>query len=163
MKKIKYYHHVSVSYDPNRSRAPWSIDGVHHFNDGNLAECEASDLFGYGFRYDTQAVPFDLGSDIEPLRMSVKSNGCSLACVYSDNKDTAKADIIAEYFRRVHSVRWVYVIRKESYSDMYQMDATEFQEFVERFGGLTRESGKTYYKIKIRTTQKMEQWLMARV
>ena len=163
MRKRIYHRRVRLLCDPARSRAPWSVDGVHYFNDGNLCECEASDFYGYGFQFDKKAVPFDRGSDIQPLRLSVKSNGCSLACVYSENKDTAKAEIIAEYFERVHSVGWVYVIRKETYSELYEMNAPEFREFVEEFGGISRESGKTCYKIKIRTSQKMERWLEARV
>ena len=159
MKKRVYVHHVPLLYHADRPRSPWTMDGVHHMNDGNLIECECSDCYGYGFRYDTKAVPFDIGSDIEDLRISVKSNGCSLACVYRESKETAKAEIIAEYFDRVHSRLWAYGIREEKQTVFYEMEREEFKLFVEMFGGLSRESGKTYYKIKIRTTQKMVSWL----
>lgn len=162
MRKLFYYHHRGLLYNPDRPRAPWTLDGIHYFNQGNLCECETSDFYGYGFRYDKKAIRFDKGSDIEQLRLSVKSDGCTLACVYRESKDTAKAEIIGEYFERTHSIKWVYVIRKSGYSELYEMNATEFREFVETFGGLSRESGKFYYKVKIRTTQKMEDWLMAR-
>lgn len=163
MKRHIYVRHINLMYDSSRPRAPWSIDGIHHMNGGNRHECEVNDFFGYGFRYDTKAVPFDEGSDIEELKISVKSDGCSLACVYRNDKTTAKTEIIAEYFERVHSTRWIYVIGRDNHSELYEMNATEFKEFVEQFGGLSKESGKTYYKIKIRTTQKMEKWLMTRV
>jgi hypothetical protein len=154
---------ANPQYDASRSRAPWTIDGQHFFNDGNLAECGVNEHFGYGFRYDKKAVAFDIGSDIEALRMSVKSNGCSLACVYRTNKETAKAEIIAEYFERVHSNRWAYVVRTDMSLEIYEMNAMEFRQFVEKFSGLSRESGKDYYKLKIRTTDKMMAWLKAQL
>ena len=162
---IKYTHFIKTmpQYDANRSRAPWSYDGIRHFNEGNFAEGGASECYGFGFRYDTKGVPFDKGSDIEPLCMSVKSNGCSLACVYRQDKETAKAEIIAEYFERVHSIRWAYVIRTENRFDIYEMDANEFRLFVEQFSGLSRETGKPYYKLKIRTTNTMVKWLQAQI
>lgn len=163
MQKHFYHHRMQLFYNSDRPRAPWTFDGIHYFNHGNLCECEVSDFFGCGFKYDKKAIRFDRGSDINQLCMSVKSDGCTLACIYRESKDTAKAEIIGEYFERVHSVKWVYVIRKSGYSELYEMNATEFREFVETFGGLSRESGKIYYKVKIRTTQKMENWLAARV
>lgn len=159
MKKNIYHHCHAVGYNPDRPRAPWTLDGIHYFNNGNLAECEASDFYGYGFRYDTDGVPFDKGSDIEPLRYSVKSHNCSLGCVYTThNTPEGKAEIIAEYFRRTRSVGWVYVVRYEEHSDIYEMDAQEFRYLLENFGSMSRESGKTVYKIKIKTSQKMVRW-----
>ena len=161
MKKSVYSVRTAVRFNPDHKGAPYTVDGIHHFNDGNRHEAAVSEWAGYGFSYDNDHVPFDKGSDIEELNASVKSSGASLACLYGDDK----ASIIAEYFARVHSTMWIYSIEVDGDFWFYQMNADEFKEFLEEFSGLTRESGKEIrYKVRLKKTSgKMVKWLEERV
>lgn len=161
MKKSVFTSKTAVHFDPAHKGAPYTVDGVHYFNDGNRHEAVVSEWAGYGFGYDNDHVPFDKGSDIEELNASVKSSGASLACLYGDDK----ASIIAEYFARVHSTMWIYSIEVDGEFWFYQMNADEFKEFLEEFSGLTRESGKEIrYKVRLKkTSSKMIKWLEGRL
>ena len=161
MKKSVYTCQTAVRFNPDHKGAPYTIDGIRYFNDGNRHEAVVSEWAGYGFSYDVDHVPFDKGSDIEELYASVKSSGASLACLYGDDK----ASIIAEYFARVHSSMWIYSVEVDGEFWLYQMNADEFKEFLEEFSGLTRESGKEIrYKVRLKKTSgKMVKWLEERV
>ena len=161
MKKSVFVSRTSVHFDPTHKGAPYSVDSAHFFNFGNYAEAVVNEWAGYGFGFDTYAVPFDKGSDIEELNASVKSSGASLACLYGSDK----ADIIREYFARVHSTMWIYVVEVDSEFWLYQMNAEEFKTMLEEFSGLTRESGKEIrYKLRLKkTSSKMVKWLEERV
>jgi hypothetical protein len=102
-----------------------------------------------------------MGSDIEELNASVKSSGASLACLYGSDK----AEIVREYFARVHSTMWIYVVEVDSEFWLYQMNAEEFRAMLEEFSGLARESGKEIrYKLRLKkTSSKMVKWLEERV
>lgn len=161
MKKSVYFVRTAVHFNPDHKGAPYTVDGVHYFNDGNRHEAAVSEWAGYGFGYDNDHVPFDKGSDIEELNASVKSSGASLACLYGNDK----ASVIAEYFARVHSTMWIYSIEVDGEFWFYQMNADEFKEFLEEFSGLTRESGKEIrYKVRLKKTSgKMVKWLEERL
>ena len=161
MKKSTYTCKTAVHFNPDHKGAPYTVDSIHYFNDGNRHEAVVSEWAGYGFSYDNDHVSFDKGSDIEELNASVKSSGASLACLYGDDK----ASIIAEYFTRVHSSMWIYSIEVDSEFWLYQMNADEFKEFLEEFSGLTRESGKEIrYKVRIKKTSgKMIKWFEGRL
>lgn len=161
MKKSVYTCQTAVHFNPEHKGAPYTIDGIHYFNDGNRHEAVVSEWAGYGFSYDVDHVPFDKGSDIEELYASVKSSGASLACLYGDDK----ASIIAEYFARVHSSMWIYSVEVDGEFWLYQMNADEFKEFLEEFSGLARESGKEIrYKVRIKKTSgKMIKWFEGRL
>ena len=161
MKKSAFVSRTSVHFNPEHKGAPYTVDGVHFFNFGNYAESVVNEWAGYGFGFDTDAVPFDKGSDIEELNASVKSSGASLACLYGDDK----AGIIAEYFARVHSSMWIYAMQVDEEWWFYQMNAEEFAEFLEEFSGLVRESGKEIrYKVRMKkTSSKMVKWFEERL
>lgn len=161
MKKSVFNSSVSVHFNPEHKGAPYTVDGVHWFNNGNRMEAVVNEWAGYGFGFDTDHVPFDMGSDIEELSASVKSSGASLACLYGSDK----AEIIREYFARVHSTMWIYVVEVDSEFWLYQMNAEEFRAMLEEFSGLTRESGKEIrYKLRLKkTSSKMVKWLEERV
>ncbi|MBR4155409.1 MAG: hypothetical protein IKU01_01720 [Bacteroidales bacterium] len=134
-------------------------------NGGNLAEACASEGYGYGYGFDKDCIPYDKGSDIEELKMSVKSSGASLACIYR-NSNTAEdfKSIIAEYFANVHSVRWCYVVLIDNTANLYEMNAEEFKEFLMNWAGMSKESGKECYKIKFKKTSGiMVKWLEEKV
>lgn len=161
MKKSIYTAKTAVHFNPDHKGTPYTVDGIHYFNNGNRHEAVVSEWAGYGFGYDNDHVPFDKGSDIEELNASVKSSGASLACLYGDDK----ASIIAEYFARVHSTMWIYSIEVDGEFWFYQMNADEFKEFLEEFSGLTRESGKEIrYKVRLKkTSSKMIKWFEGRL
>ena len=161
MKKSTYSARTAVTFMPEHSGAPYTINGSKFFNFGQLAEAVVSEWAGYGFRFDCDHVPFDKGSDIEELNASVKSSGASLACLYGADK----AEIITEYFARVHSSMWIYAVQVDSEWWLYQMNADEFRKFLEEFSGLTRESGKEIrYKVRLKkTSSKMVKWLEEKV
>ena len=161
MKKSVFTSATTVHCAPEHRGAPYTVDGVHYFNAGNYAEAIVNEWAGYGFSFDTDHVPFDMGSDIEPLHASVKSSGASLASLYGADKSS----IVAEYFARVKSSMWIWVVRVDEEWWLYQMDADEFRTMLELFAGLTRESGKEIkYKLRFKKTSgKMIKWLEERV
>lgn len=164
MKKIFHLLQQEMIYNPAKSRAPWTIDGIHHMNGGQRFEGSAHEYFEGAFTFDRKAVPFDKGSDIESLRISVKSHGCSLACLYRPRTDTAKAEIITEYFQRTASEWWLWA-EEPAHRQMvfYIMDATEFRQFLELFGELGQETGKDLWKIRVRSSKKLVRWLEAQL
>ena len=92
MKKSIYTCKTAVHFNPGHKGAPYTVDGIHYFNDGNRHEAVVSEWAGYGFSYDNDHIPFDKGSDIEELNASVKSSGASLACLYGDPAMTQLSD-----------------------------------------------------------------------
>ena len=159
MKKINYSVKSSFGYNPEHKGAPYVVNGKP-CNYGNLAECVVSEWADGVFGYDTKAVPFDKGSDIESRKASVKSSGASLACLYGSDKDA----IIAEYFARVHSTEWIYATELDGNWNLYIMNADEFKSFLNEWAGLARESDGLRYKVRMKKTSgKMLSWLDERV
>ena len=159
MYKINYTAKSAYSYDPAHKGAPYIVNG-RPCNYGNLCECIVSEWSGSGFGYDTKAVPFDAGSDIECRNASVKSSGASLACLYGTDKDA----IINEYFSRVHSTEWIYVAELDGEWLLYIMNADEFKSFLTEWAGLTKESDGKRFKVRFKkTSSKMLSWLDERV
>lgn len=159
MNKVQFFNDkFSYAYDATHKGAPYIVNG-RHCNAGQLAEALFSGFNGYGFKFDKDAVPFDRGSDVG--NYSVKSSGASLACLYGLDK----AAILDEYFARVYSTAWVYVVQLDDMVYFYTMNAEEFRAFAEEWAGLTRESGKEIrYKVRFKkTSSKMLQWLDERV
>ena len=160
MRKATYTTTTAIKYDPTHKGAPYTVDGIHYFNNGNKLEAVINEWCGNGFGFDTKAVSFDKGSDVEKLHASVKSSGASLACLYGETKEA----IIAEYFERVASRLWIYVVEIDGEFWIYQMDRAEFAEMLEKFATTAKESGS--HKLKVRfnkTSGKMIKWLEEKV
>ena len=81
-------------------------------------------------------VPFDVGSDIPELACSVKSARFTLASKLYGN---TLAEMVEDYFNRVHSTVWAYVANDGC---IYMMNKTEFAEFLALFTTLQRASSK---------------------
>lgn len=159
MKKVNYTVRANYGYNPEHKGAPYFVEDKF-FNFGNLCECAVSEWAGQGFGYDTKAVPFDKGSDIESINASVKSSGASLACLYG----TSKEDIIDEYFNRVHSTEWIYVVEIDGEFNFYMMDANEFRAFLNEWATMARESDGVRFKVRFKKTSgKMIAWMDERV
>lgn len=114
-------------------------------------------------KHDTTA--WNMGSDIEPLKMSVKSDRFSLtAGGQLIGKD--KKEMLDDYFNRVASKRFAYVTNAY---EVFEMNAQEFRAFLESFTYTERDSGKNGGKLKLRAYREtrnddeMLKWLFERV
>lgn len=102
------------------------------------------------------------GSDLPEQKMSVKSARFSL-CAGGQLKGETLSEMITDYFARVASIVFAYVTKEYA---VYEMNATEFREFLEKFATLERESSKNGGKIKVKAkseSKAMIQWLTERV
>lgn len=162
MFKIEYKISIPFTYDASHRGAPYSLDGgLTHKNGGEFCESVAKHHRGLDYKVNP-ATSFSEGSDIESLNASVKSSGASLACLYGTNKE----EILNEYFARVHSTLWIYMVNIDNESMIeYHMDSTEFRAFLNEWSGLAKESGgKNLYKVRIKKTSgKMIKWLEEKV
>lgn len=161
MFKIEYKNDIPFTYDASHKGAPYSLDGgITHKNGGEFCESSAKHHRGLDYKVNP-ATTFDKGSDIESLNASVKSSGASLACLYG----TSKEEILDEYFSRVHSTLWIYMVNIDNESMIeYHMDANEFRAFLNEWAGLAKESGNNRYKVRIKKTSgKMIKWLEEKV
>lgn len=160
MRKATYTTTTAIKYDSAHKGAPYTVDGIHYFNNGNKLEAVVNEWCGHGFNFDTKGVSFDKGSDIEELHASVKSSGASLACLYGETKEA----IITEYFQRTASRLWIYVVEIDGEFWIYQMNQAEFAEMLDKFATTTKESGN--HKLKVRfnkTSGKMIKWFEEKV
>ena len=100
--------------------------------------------------------PFDKGSDIEELHLSVKSSNATLASKL--NGDSLE-EMVADYFDRCASTAWGYVTKDRT---AYLMNRVEFASFLNEFGTLDRAStkngGQKIVRIK-KESKKMLAWL----
>lgn len=104
------------------------------------------------------AIPFDKGSDIPELKMSVKSNGFTLASSRINYGDTFEAKV-NDYMSRTHSEQFAYVTLD---GIAYIMDKATFEKFVRTFCYLDRESKRNGGGLKVKClkeSKKMLQWL----
>ena len=85
------------------------------------------------------------GSDLPEQNMSVKSSKFSL-CAGGQLHGNNINEMIEDFFARVASTVFAYVTKTY---EVYEMNATEFQEFLTEFGYLSYESGH-HDKIKIK-------------
>ena len=70
-------------------------------------------------------------------------------------------EMISDYFARVASLIFAYVTKDYQ---VYEMNASEFKEFLEKFGYLSYESDTKKIKIKAKSESKaMLEWFKARV
>lgn len=129
-------------------------------NFGNHAEqALAYTLTGEIRKHDH--VPFYMDSDIPEYGMSVKASGFTLASAKVNHGDTFD-EKLADFVKRVHSVKFAYVT-----ADMvaYVMNLTEFVEFIKTFCYMDKESSRNGggYKIKCKhESKKMVRWLEER-
>ena len=90
--------------------------------------------------------------------MSVKSNKATLTSVklgsdYNEVKEN--------YFKRVHSTSWAWVVTYEDAdSEAYIMNREEFEEFMDNWSGFDKSRQVVRFKA---TSGKMVKWLEERV
>lgn len=130
MKHISMNVNIRIYKDMARHGAPYTIDGKHYFNHGDMVEIVVKSCLGYEARKDGNA-RFDEASDIMEMRASVKSARATLTSAQIGNDFNS---ITEAYFSRVHSTTWIYAIVDNGICDMYMMNAQEFRAFLNRFG-----------------------------
>lgn len=145
MKKTIATINVEYTYNPEHKGAPYTFDNTHWMNAGEFKEAVRKAVAGFKCEKDANT-PFDKGSDIEETNTSVKSSGATISPIKGESVE----EIMKEYFERVHSNNWDYVLIIDEEVIVYNMNKEEFKEFVKEFGRLndrkvvrlTKESGK---------------------
>ena len=157
MKKYTYTNTMPFTYDPNHRGAHYLI-GERYKNHGEWLESVAKWHRGLDYLVNP-ATSYDAGSDIESMNASVKSAGCSLACVYGLSYEVIKKI----YFANVHSTLWIYIQDIGEEIVEYHMNKKEFEEFLDNYHELTVESGSHLTKVRLRKSIKILKWLEERV
>lgn len=140
-------------YDPNRSGAKYSLDGVHWMNGGEFSEACAKAAHGLDPRKDANT-RFDEGSDVPEYHASVKSSKASLTNM---KLGETFEDSLRAYFERTASREFWYVTITDEMVTIYKMNATKFERFLRKFSKLNERG-----VIRIAaTSSKMLAWLDA--
>lgn len=147
---------INYIYDNNRKGAKYSVNnGKNWLNGGEMAEIGTKAVFGIDLLEKDANTPFDKGSDIEELEMSVKSSKFTLCYPIGKSWD----ETIDNYFQMVHSTRWGYAVIIENEITVYTMDKPEFKEFLENWG--TWDKNRNVIRGKA-TSGKMIKWFEER-
>lgn len=154
MKKTTYPMTISYKFNAEHKGAPYTFDGTHYMNAGEFKESIRKAVAGLECKKDANT-PFDKGSDIEEYNTSVKSSGATISPVKGDTVE----EIMEEYFERVHSTNWDYVTLVDEEVIVYNMNASEFKEFVEEFG---RVNTRKVVRLK-KESSKMIKWFEERL
>ena len=155
MKKISTLTNIEYTFDPNRSGAKYTLDGIHYMNGGEFAEVATKVALGYAPHKDANTA-YSEGSDIPELRASVKSSKATLVNMKLANGFEESIEV---YFKNTHSTCFIYTVLLDDMTTLYIMDAAEFREFIRRFATLN-ERGFIRFKA---TSGKTIQWLEERV
>ena len=132
-------------------------------NYGIVAETAYATICGeVGHKFDH--IPYDRGSDVNAGRrhISVKSSKFTLMSGSLCEGKTSFDDIWNLYSSKVHSNEWAYITKD---GRAFEMNKTEFKQFVYEFCSVEKESAKNggYCKIRCRReSAKMLEWLEAR-
>ena len=140
----------------NHKRAPYSLDGIHWMNGGELAEVLDKLSKGYAPTKDANG-RWDETSDIPETRTSCKSYRFGLNNEYLG--DTYE-EVKTEYFKRVHSVQWDYIIIEDNTLTVYTMNKAEFAEYLDNFHIFER--GRIRGVRSKKAITEMIEWLEAR-
>lgn len=156
MKKSVFTMNFHFEYDPAHRGAPYSLDGEHYMNAGEFAEVADKLCKGFGSSKDANT-PFDKGSDIAETMTSVKSSKATLtgAQIGYDFESIKRC-----YFARVHSTNWDYVVIMDDTLTVYNMDAAEFEDFMDNWATYSKDRNVIRFKA---TSGKMLNWLDERV
>lgn len=156
MTKTEYTINFNFTFDPEHKGAPYTMDGEHYMNSGEFAEVADKMVKGLGSKKDANT-PFDKGSDIEETNTSVKSSKATLTSTQIGyDFDSIKRC----YFARVHSTNWDYVVIVDDTVVIYNMDAAEFESFLDKWASYCKDRNVIRMKA---TSGKMLQWFEERI
>lgn len=159
MMKTTYMNEMPYTVNPEKSGAKYCIGEGKWCNFGELLESIAKHHRGLDYIVNP-TTKWHEGSDIESEHASVKSGKASLACLYGEDM----LAILDEYFDKVASTKWIYMVMVDEQITEYHMDAREFRAFCLQFGRVVAESHT--HKMKVRllpTSAKTIKWLEDRV
>ena len=153
MTKTTYENPLKYGYNPERSGAKYTLDGVHYMNSGEILEIIAKAHRGLKPTKEANTA-FDMGSDIEQEALSIKSSKATLQTKY-------KADSFEQglnlYFENTASVAVVWIVNIDEMITEYKMTMQEFKAFTKEWASLQR--GYIRYKT---SSGKMIKWLEER-
>lgn len=154
MRKTVYDMTISYKFNAEHKGAPYTFDGIHYMNAGEFKEAVRKAVAGLECKKDANT-PFDEGSDIEETNTSVKSSGATISPIKGESVE----EVMTEYFERVHSDNWDYVTVVDERVIVYNMNANEFKEFVNRFG---RMNDRKVVRL-MKESSKMIKWFEERM
>lgn len=131
-------------------------------NKGIRAEQNADFLFLGEVNAKHDNVPYNMGSDIEALHMSIKSSRFTLTSGKAMQAQDFEGQL-AEYIANTASTQVTYMAMNMV---AYVMDMAEFEAFVRAFCTLQKDSSKNggYNKIRCKHESKhMIEWLEAHI
>lgn len=157
MKKITATINIEYTFSPIEHRgAPYSVDGIHWMNGGELSEIVDKSIRGLEARKDANT-SYDKGSDIEETATSVKSGNATLVNkVLGENFE----EIQKVYFETCHSTNWDWVVILDDTAIIYNMNRVEFKEFMNTFGRFCADRKVIRF---LKTSTKMLKWLDERL
>lgn len=150
-------YNLTLNYTHNASHkgAPYTIDGEHWFNHGDLCEMALKHCKGLEAVKDGNG-KWNECSDIEETATSVKSSKATLA---SDLTGSDINEMLDRYFKEVHSTNFSYVAIIDETLVEYNMNAEEFREFTTTWASINERKVIRYKS----TSGKMLKWLEERV
>ena len=153
MKKSVYPINIAYLFDPAHKGAPYSFnEGENYVNHGDFCEILAKSVLGYAPVKDANG-RYDMTSDIEELRASVKSSKATLVNkVLGYDFNSTKA----HYMATVHSTSWIWVSEKSDEVSLYYMNAEEFSDFMNAWGYWADDRKVIRFKAE---SGKMLKWL----
>lgn len=158
MTRTTYHINILTTYDPTRAGAHWSINGGQSWlNNGQFTEAVYKACMGLSAVHDANG-RFDLGDDVPETGESVKSPNCTLTSV---NLGESYEEIKTNYFQRVHSTAWAWVVIDGNKLTAYRMNKAEFAEFMDKWHSAIDKSRKTLRFKK--DSEAMRKWLDRRL
>lgn len=155
MKKTIYAINLTYRFDPTHKGAPYTIDGEHWMNAGELKEVLNKSARGLTAEKDPNG-KWNECSDIAETMTSVKSSGATLA---SDLKGEDMNEMLDRYFTEVHSTNWDFVTLVDETIVVYNMNANEMREMLMTWAGINERKVIRFKKESL----KMLNWLEERV
>ena len=142
MQKITCPIPLPYSYDPDHKGAPYTLDGSHWMNGGQLKQIlRVASALGRVDRPDH--IRYDVDSDIPEFHESVKSSKATLVnMVLGDDLQSSLTFYLAHTVSTTHS--WVMIQGDDLVT--YLMDLDEFKEFTEKFAGYDQSRKVVRYK-----------------
>lgn len=150
MKKHQFEITLKYAMDTAHKGAPYTIDGTHYMNHGDLMETLVKHAFGFSSGKE-QNSRFDCADDIEEIHASVKSSKATLTSVIlADTFEETKR----EYFKRTPSRVWFFAMIVNGALVVYEMNAREFDAFMDAFTYWTKE-----HRVRFKyASSKMVRW-----
>lgn len=147
----KVKHNIAI-VNTRRAGAPYTIDGEHHFNNGDLAEITVKAALGYAPIKDANTA-YNIDSDIPEICASVKSAKATLCSAKLGNDFDS---VLTAFMNTVHSTCFIWAIADIDNVEFWEMNASEFVEFTKLFGYFTEDRKVIRYKT---SSKAMIKWL----